>query len=107
MNIDEPDEKHIIDEDFHGEVDENLFQVLVADDILDPDLDIDNPNMEGVRQGAGQQGSTKNVINASTNIWIRRQAFASLQHGFLRYEENVVLYNFETPKRCMGMCYDK
>ena len=29
---------------------------------------------------------------------IRRQTFASLQHGFLWSEENVVLYNFETPK---------
>ena len=33
-----------------------------------------------------------------TNIWIRRQAFTSLQHGFLGSEENVVLHNFETPK---------
>ena len=51
MNIDEPGEEHIIDKDFHGEFDENLFQDLVVDDILDPDLIIDNPNMEGARQG--------------------------------------------------------
>ena len=30
--------------------------ILVADDILDPDIDQNNPNMEGGRQGAGQQG---------------------------------------------------
>ena len=29
---------------------------------------------------------------------IRRQAFTSLQHGFLRSEENVVLYNLRHPK---------
>ena len=34
MNTDE----HIIDEDFHSEFDENLFHDLVADDILDPDI---------------------------------------------------------------------
>ena len=33
-----------------------------------------------------------------TKYLIRRQAFASLQHGFLRSEENVVLYDFETPE---------
>ena len=33
-----------------------------------------------------------------TKILIWRQAFISLQHGFLRSEENVVLYNFETPE---------
>ena len=48
MNIDEPGEEHLIDEDFHGEFDENLFQDLMADEILDPDLNIDKPNMEGV-----------------------------------------------------------
>ena len=52
MNIDEPGDEHIIDEDFHGAFDENLFQDLVVDDILDPDLNIDIPNMER----AGQQG---------------------------------------------------
>ena len=50
------------------------------------------------------------IINAflynKTNIWGRRQAFTSLQHGFLWSEENVVLYNFETPERYMGKCYD-
>ena len=53
MNIDEPGEKHIIDEDFCGELDENLFHDLVADDILDPDRNQNNPNMEDGRQGAG------------------------------------------------------
>ena len=38
-----------------------------------------------------------NFLNNRTNILIWRQAFASLQHGFLRSKENVVLYNFETP----------
>ena len=40
MNIDEPGEEHTIDEDFHGKFDENVFQDLVADDVLDPDLSI-------------------------------------------------------------------
>ena len=52
MNIDEPGDEHIIDEDFHGAFDENLFQELVVNDILDPDLNLDIPNMEGARQGA-------------------------------------------------------
>ena len=54
--------EHIIDEDFHGEFDENLFQDLVVDDIVDPDLNIDIPNMEGARQGAGQQGLQRMVV---------------------------------------------
>ena len=62
MNIDEPGDEHIIDEDFHGAFDENLFQDLVVDDILDPDLHIDIPNMEGARQGAGQQGPQRMVV---------------------------------------------
>ena len=62
MNIDEPGEEHIIYEDFHGEFDENLFQEFIADDILDPDLNINNPNMEGGRQGAGQQGPQRVVV---------------------------------------------
>ena len=42
----------------------------------------------------------ENFLIFSTNrskILIWKQAFASLQHGFLRSEENV-LYNFETPE---------
>ena len=62
MNIDEPGEEHIIDEDFHGEFDENLLQDSVADDIIDPDLNIDIPNMKGARQGAGQQGPQRMVV---------------------------------------------
>ena len=62
MNIDELGDKHVIDEDFHGEFDKNLFQDLVADDILDPNLNIDNPNMEGGRQGRGQQGPQRMVV---------------------------------------------
>ena len=62
MNINEPGEEHIIDVDFHGEFDENLFQDLAADDILDPDLNINNPNMEGGRQGAGQPGLQRMVV---------------------------------------------
>ena len=54
MNIDESGDEYIIDEDLHAEFDENLFQDLVAGDILDPDINIDNPNMEGGRQGAGK-----------------------------------------------------
>ena len=62
MHIDEPGEEHIIDEDFHGEFDENLLQDLVPDDIVDPDLNIDIPNMEGTRQGAGQQGPQRIMV---------------------------------------------
>ena len=39
-----------------------------------------------------------NFLNNRTNIWNWRQALTSLQHGFLRSEENVVLYNSEMPK---------
>ena len=62
MNIDEQGDEHIIDENFHGAFDENLFQDLVVNDILDPDLNIDIPNMEGARQGAGQQEPQRMVI---------------------------------------------
>ena len=62
MNIDKPGEEHIIDEDFHGECDENIFQDLLADDILDPDLNINNPSMAGGTQGAGQQGPQRMVV---------------------------------------------
>ena len=62
MNIDEPGDEHIIDEDFHGPFDENLFQDLVVDDILDPDLNIDISNMEGARHGAGQKGPQRLVV---------------------------------------------
>ena len=34
----------------------------MVDGILDPDLNIDNPNMEGARQGAGQQGPQRMVV---------------------------------------------
>ena len=62
MNVDELGEENVIDEDFHGEFDENLFQNSVADDILDHNLNINNPNMEGGRQGAGQQGQQRMVV---------------------------------------------
>ena len=62
MNIDEPGEEHIIDEDFHGEFDEKLFQDLVVEDIVDPDLNINIPNMEGARQGCSQQGPQRIVF---------------------------------------------
>ena len=55
MNIDEPGEEHVIDEDFHGEFNENLFHDLMVVDILDLNLNLNNPNMEGDTQGAGQQ----------------------------------------------------
>ena len=61
MNIDEPDEKHIIDEDFLDEFDDTLFQDLVVD-ILDPDLNINNPKIEGARQGSGQKGPQRMVV---------------------------------------------
>ena len=62
MNIYEPGEEQVIDDDFHGEFDENLFQDLVDDDILDPNLNINNPNMEGGLQGADQQGPQRMVV---------------------------------------------
>ena len=62
MNIDELGEKHIIHEDFHGEFDENKFYDLVTDNILDHDIDQNNPNMEGGRHGAGQQGNQRMVV---------------------------------------------
>ena len=62
MNIDEPGEEQVIDEDFLGGFDENLFQDLLADDILDPDLNINNPNIEGGGQGAGQQCPQRMVV---------------------------------------------
>ena len=64
MKKDEPGEEQVIDEDFHGhgEFDENLFQELVADDILNPYLNFNNPNLEGGRQGAGQQGPQRMVV---------------------------------------------
>ena len=34
----------------------------MVDDIFDSDLNIDNPNMEGATQGAGQQGPQRMVI---------------------------------------------
>ena len=49
VNIDESVEEHIIYEDFQGEFHENLFHDLVADDILDPDINKNIPNMEGDR----------------------------------------------------------
>ena len=36
--------------------DENLFHCSVADDILDPNANHNNPNMEDGRQGACKQG---------------------------------------------------
>ena len=49
MNIDRSGEEHIIDEDFHDEFDENLFRDLVGDDILDPDINQNDPGMEDNR----------------------------------------------------------
>ena len=34
----------------------------MVDDIVDPDLNIDIPNMEGARQDAGQQGPQRMVV---------------------------------------------
>ena len=47
MNIDQPGEEHFIDEDFYGEFDENLFHYLLPRVILDPNINKNNPNMEG------------------------------------------------------------
>ena len=61
MNIDKIGKEHIIDEDLHGDFDENLFHALLADDILDPYINQNNPNMEGGKQCAGQQGQQRMV----------------------------------------------
>ena len=62
MNIDEPGEEQVIDEDFHGVFDDNLFHDLVIDDILDPNLSFSNPNVEGGRHGAVQQGPQRMLV---------------------------------------------
>ena len=62
MNIDETGEGHIIDEDFLGELDENLFHDLVYNGIIDPAINWNNPNMESGRQGAGQQGPQRMLV---------------------------------------------
>ena len=49
MNIDKADEEHIMYEDFHGEFDGNLYPDLVADDILYPNANQNNSNIEGNR----------------------------------------------------------
>ena len=61
MDIDVPGKECIIDDNSHGECDENLFNNLVANDISDPDTNQNNPNMVGGRQGAGQQGPQRMV----------------------------------------------
>ena len=61
MDIDEPVEEHIIDEDFLGEFDKNLVHVLVAGDI-DPNTNHNNPNMEGSRKSACQHGPQLMVV---------------------------------------------
>ena len=62
MNLHVPGEEYIIDEDFHGVFDENAFHNLVADNNLGPDIDQNNPTMEGGRQGAGQQDPQRMVV---------------------------------------------
>ena len=62
MSIDELGEEHVIYEDFHGECDENIFHDLVADDILDPNTNLNNLNMEGGRQCASQQGPQRILV---------------------------------------------
>ena len=43
-----------------------------------------------------------NFLKIRTNFCLSSQAFACLQHGFLRTVENVYIHNFVTPKWCMG-----
>ena len=62
MNIDEPREEHIIEEDVHSEFGESFFHNLVADYILDSDIDQNNPNMVDSRQVAEQQGPQRMVV---------------------------------------------
>ena len=98
MNIDEPGEEHIIDEDFHGEFDENLFQDLVVDDIAGPDLNIDIQDMEGgARQGAGQQGPQRMVVvdpmKILSNFLVRKlnQQTIILMHLIIMWKYNILM----------------
>ena len=69
MNIDEPDEEHITDEDFHEKFSGNVFHDLVADDILDHNINQNNADMEGGRQDAGKQGLQRmGVVDLLRNL---------------------------------------
>ena len=69
MNIGKPGEEQIINEDFHGKFDGHLFQDLVADEILHPNLNINNPNMEGGTQSEGQHSPQRMmVVNPMRNL---------------------------------------
>ena len=47
-----------------------------------------------------------NFLNNRTNIWIWRQAFASLQHGFLRSEENIHLHKiYSVSEKIRPLCH--
>ena len=48
-----------------------------------------------------------NFLKIRTNFYLSSQAFACLQHGFLRNVENVYIHNLVTPKWCMGKCFSK
>ena len=69
----EPGDKHVLDEDFHD---------LVGDDILELYINQNNPDMVGSRQGAGQQGPQRIVVcypmrnlpKLSGENWINRQS---------------------------------
>ena len=62
MNVDEPGEEHVTDDDFHGEFNKKVFHDLVADEILYPNANFNNPNMENSRHTGGQQGPHRMVV---------------------------------------------
>ena len=62
MNIDEPGEEDITDEDFYAGFDENSFYDLDADDILDPDINQNYADMECGRQSTGQPCLQRMVV---------------------------------------------
>ena len=71
MNADEVhihDDEQIIDEEFHCELDEDLLQELVLDDILEPAINANYPDMESDRAPAGQQDPQRMVV-----VYLMRQ----------------------------------
>ena len=63
-------DEHITHKDFHAQFDENLFHDLVTDDILDPCINQNNPNIKDIGQGTGQQDPQRRVVaKAKAKKW--------------------------------------
>ena len=79
------------DEDFHGEFDEKLFHDLKADNIFDPDINQNIPNMKGGRHGAGQLMSTKMVADSMRNLLkFSREKTESANNHFHAFDDYLV-----------------